>query len=323
MVILLSATICSGADRKQSSWNKIPELRKAGYVELFGADAAHFLVGNSVLVQKSGPLDSEKHGIEISPRIEYFPSDHTMYECGVDKAADCGIRAWGFLNNQICLDVVCNGQSEITIMKSPETRRGGSIGVYVWFGHYVYEIVRGNRTNLPLFDNPVRSQPIELDSSTLDKEISEAGAGSKEVPIFGARAVSLLIGNTFLSDDAAKFSEDPAANACPKEGTYYSPDGKVIRFACRDGRWSVTVLHWKIRSGLFCRDGPDSQSVGSFNCTRAVISAIYASPSDHKLRIRDPKYPDSDTDLMGYVGNTLNFRFNQYQAAGTSGKERP
>ncbi|MET4257433.1 hypothetical protein ABIC09_002374 [Bradyrhizobium sp. S3.12.5] len=322
---LLTTVICTAAARQQSSWNRSAELRRVGYVELFGEDAVHLLVGNSVLVQNSGPID-KRNGIEINEKIYYFVNDKTMYECGVAKEAGCDVKSWGLQNDQVCLEIGSCGERP-KIMKSPlslgRAKKGDKLGIYLWFDHFAYDIVKGNRTDFPLFDNVIRSKPIELDRAHFEKEINEVGPGAEEVPISGPRSVSLLIGNTFLSDDVTNLSEDRAANACPKEGTYYSPDGKVIRFACRDGKWSIAVLHWNIQSDLFCRDGPESDSIGSFNCTRGMVYAISASPkssADNKMRVRDPKFTDSDSDLMGYLGNAFNFRFEQRHAAEKSGR---
>jgi hypothetical protein len=319
--ILISTTVCAAANSKRASWDRRAELKSAGYVELFGADAAHFLVGNSVLIQKSSRLDSEKYGIDIYAAIYYFPSDHTMYECGVGKEADCFVRPWGFVNNQICLDVVasCNEPTGIAIMKSPfskkRAKRGGKIGVYVSFDHFVYDIVKGNRTDGLSFDGHISGQPIELNRADLHKEIEGASQHSerdKAVPISGPRAISLLIGNTFLSDDAMKLSNDQA-NACPEEGTYYSPDGRVIRFTCHEQMWSIGILHWKIRSGLICRDGPAPRDIGIFDfCKPATVKAIFpgeGSSAGDMMQVQDL---ESGNALTGYAGNVLNFKFGSH-----------
>lgn len=316
MLVLLSTAICTAADRKQSSWNKNAELKRAGYTELTGRDAVHFLVGNSVLVQKSGPIDSEKNGVEIDEKIYYFLNDHTMYECGVAKESDCSVRSWGLEDNQICLDVASCGEPP-KIMKSPRSedraKKNDRLGIYLWFDHFAYDIVKGNRTGGPLFDTRISGHPIELDRADIDKEIKDASqysGGDKQVPISGPRAISLLIGNTFLSDGVAKSSKDQAMNACPKQGTYYSPDGRVIRFTCHgpsDQIWSIFISHWKIESGLFCRDGP--MEVGTFGCKPATVSAIFASQesgASDKMLVQDL---ESGNALTGYAGNALNFRF--------------
>jgi hypothetical protein len=322
VAMLISTTMCAAADSKQASWNRRAELKKAGYVELIGADVAHFLVGNSVLIQKSSPLDSEKYGIEIYPAVYYFLSDHTMYECGVGKEADCFVRPWGVVNNQICLDTValCNEPTGIAIMKSPfpkkRAKSGGKIGVYVSFGHYVYDIVKGDRVDGPFFDSHVSGQPIELNRADFAKEVEDAsqrGAPDKAVPISGPRAISLLIGNTFLSDDAIKPSKDQTTNACPEEGTYYSPDGRVIRFTCHEQMWSISILHWKIRSGLICRDGPDPRDIGVFDfCKPATVKVIFAaqgSGAGDTMLVQDL---ESGNALTGYAGNVLKFRVERH-----------
>jgi hypothetical protein len=318
LVVVFSTTICAAADCKLSSWNRSAELKKAGYVELFGADAVHFLVGNSVLVQKSGPIDSEKNGVEIDAKIYYFLNDHTMYECGVEREADCLVRSWGIEGDKICLDIGACGEPP-RIMKSPASsenraKKDERIGVYLWFDHFAYDVVKGNRTDGPLFDTHISVHPIELDRADIDQEIRDAsqyGGGDKRVPIYGQRAISLLIGNTFLSDDAAKYSKDQVANACPRQGMYYSPDGRVIHFTCHAGPtnriWSIGISHWKIGSGPFCRDGP--MEIGKFGCTRAMINAIFDpqhSGASDKMLVQDL---ESGNALTGYSDNALNFRF--------------
>ena len=318
--IPVSATIAA-ADSRQASWDRRPELKKAGYVELVGADAARFLVGNSVLVQKSGPIDSEKYGIEISAGVYYFLNDHTMYECHAGKEADCFVRPWGYVNDQICLDTVpgCNDRTGIAIMKSPvsqaRAKSGGKIGIYVSFNHYVYDIVSGNRTDGPFFDSRISGQPIALSRTDYDKEVeaaSQDGGRNKAITISGPRALSLLIGNTFLSEDATKPVQDPATNACPEEGTYYSPDGRLIRFNCSSQMWSTSILHWKIKSGLICRDGPDPADIGKFDyCKPAKVKAIFSaqgSGTNGEMLVQDL---ESGNALTGYAGNVLSFEFSR------------
>jgi hypothetical protein len=312
-LILLATAALAAADPKQSSWNKSAELKKAGYIELSGQDAVRFLVGNSVLVQKSGPIDSEKNEVETQPKIYYFLNDHTLYQCEVAKESECFVRSWGLEQGRICLDIGSCGEPP-KIMKSPRSaKEGGRLGIYLWFDHFAYDIVKGNRTGGPLFDTHISGAPIELDRADLDKEIKDASqysGGDKQVPISGPRAISLLIGNTFLSDDAAELSKDQVAKACPKEGTYYSPDGKVVRFTCDgspDPMWSIFISHWKIEQGLFCRDGP--MEFGTFGCDRATVTAIFSpqgSGASDKMLVRDL---DSGTALTGYAGNALNFSF--------------
>lgn len=320
VLVLLSAAICVAADRKQSSWNKSAELKKAGYAELSGTDAVHFLVGNSILVQKSGPIDSEKNGVEVEEKIYYFLNDHTMYECGLAKESDCTIRSWGLENTQVCLDIGACGEPP-KVMKSPNSedraKKDDRLGICLWFDHFAYDIVKGNRTDGPLFDTHISGRPIELSRADIDKEIKEASQNSgwdKQVPISGPRASSLLVGNTFLSDDAVKSSSDQAANACPKLGTYYSPDGRVIRFNCHAGPtnriWSIVISHWKIESGLFCRDDP--MEIGKFGCNPATVSAISAphqSGASNRMLIQGI---ESGNVLTGYAGNALNFRFENH-----------
>lgn len=308
LVVLASTTICAAANHRQSSWNRSAELKNVGYVELFGADAIHFLVGNSVLVKKSSPL-AEKDGIQIYPKIYYFLNDHTMYECGVAKEPDCTVRLWGLEGNQVCLEIGGCGEPP-KVMKSPshsegKAKKGDRLGVYLWFDHFAYDIVKGNRIDAPLFDAHISGHPIELNRTDIGEELKEASQYSgedKQVPISGPRAVSLLIGNTFLSDDVAKYSKDQTTNACPEQGTYYSPDGRVLHFTCHAGPsnqiWSISISHWKIKSGQLCR---------TFGCDGVTaIPVPQGSSTSDKMFVQDL---DTGNALTGYAGNALNFRF--------------
>jgi hypothetical protein len=171
VLVLLSTVICAAADRKQSSWKKGAELKRAGYVELSGPDAVRFLIGNSVLVQNSGPIGDEKNEPETNVEIYYFLSDHTMYECGVAKESDCFFQRWGLKDGQICIDFgPCAEKPKI--MKSPyaedRAKSRGRLGIYLWFDHFAYDIVKGNRTGGPLFDTHISGHPIELDRADFE-----------------------------------------------------------------------------------------------------------------------------------------------------------
>ncbi len=315
VLVLLATASWAAADPKQSSWNKSAELKKARYAELTGQDAVRFLVGNSVLVQKSGPMGGEKDGVEVEAKTYYFRNDHTLYECGVTRESDCYVRSWGLEQGKVCLQIGSCGEHP-KIMKPARSedraKDGGRLGLYVWFDYFAYDIVKGNRTDGSLFDTQISGAPIELDRADFDQEIRDASrysGGDKKVPISGPHAVSVLIGNTFLSDDAAKLAKDGATNACPHEGTYYSPDGRIIHFTC-DGSpnptWSISISHWKIQSGTFCRDGP--MEPGQFGCFGATVEAGFVSRESgagDRMLVRDL---DSGTPLTGYAGNVLNFR---------------
>jgi hypothetical protein len=314
--VLLATAASAAAYHRPAAWNKSAAFKKVGYVELSGEDAVRFLVGNSVLVQKSGPIDGEKDGIETQAKVYYFLNAHSMYECGVTKEPDCYVQSWGLNENRICLDLgVCGPPPKI--MRAPSAGKrvngAGKLGVFLLFDSLVYDIVKGNRSGGPLFDAHLVGRPIQLARSDFKAEIQDASHDSganKEIPIYGMRAGSLLIGNTFLSDDAAKFAKDPTADACPRQGTYYSPAGRVIHFTCHgspDATWSISISHWKIQSGRFCTDGP--MDIGEFGCNRAIVNAIRApqeSGAGDKMLIQDL---ESGNPLVGYVGNALNFRF--------------
>jgi hypothetical protein len=315
-LVLLSASIGVAAGGEPPSWNKSVKLKKAGYVELVGADLVSFLVGNSVLVEKSGPTEGAKDEIEIDAKTYYFLDDHTIYECGAGREADCTVRAWGLQDGRLCLDVGTCGEPPAILKLPSSARTVDEIGLYVWFDHFAYNIVKGNRTDGPLFSTRISARPIEVSGTDTDRVADEAAQndhGSKSVLVSGTQASALLIGNTFLSDDAAQFSSGQVNDACPMQGTYYSPDGRIVSFTCHAGPsnhiWSVSVSHWKIESGLFCRDDPDE--IGKFGCKPATVKvasvAVQVGAKD-KILIQDL---ESGVALTGYKGNALNFRFKQ------------
>lgn len=313
---LLSTVPRAAADDNHSSWNKSTALKRAGYVELIGEDAAQLLVGNSVLVKDSGPLNGEKDGIRIQAKIYYFLNDHTLYKCGIAKESDCVVQSWGLQDNQVCLEVgSCSEPPKI--LKSPRVERHSTrLGIYLWFDHFAYDILKGNRTSGPLFDSRVSGRQIELGRGELENDVKGTNGyseGDKQVSISGQPAFALLVGNTFLSDDAAKISRDQPANACPAQGTYYSPEGRVIRFTCHAGPsnqiWSVAISHWKLEGDRFCRDGP--MDLGSFACKRPTVTAIAAPQAlaaSNSFLVQDI---ESGNALTGYFGNVLNFRFEK------------
>ncbi|WP_426409886.1 hypothetical protein [Bradyrhizobium ganzhouense] len=325
VIVLLSTMMCAAGDQNKSRWNKSAELKKAGYVELSSDDAVRFLVGNSVLVKKSSPVGGQEDILRIG-RAEtyYFLNDHTMYDCHMWKALECYVEPWHLEDNEICPRVgACGTSSKIMKAPYPEERakRGNKIGVYVRSDRFVYDIVKGKLSDGPLFDTRISGRPIELDRAEMDKEIRDAtehGGEGNQISISVPRAGALLIGNTFLSDDAAKLSKDQATNACPKQGAYYSPDGRVIRFTCAYGGapepiWTIYVEHWAIDARLFYvpLGGP----------WWAPIRAIPAPPTSgatDKMLVQDLTNGDP---LTGYAGNVLNFRFERHPEAQKSEKQ--
>jgi len=325
-LVLLSAAQCTASESKQTSWNRSAELKKAGYVELSGDDAVRFLVGNSMLMKKSSPGDGQKDGMGTGSRIYYFLNDHTMYDCGAaeEKESGCFVEAWHLKDNEICPIVgSCLNPTPAKIMRSPlsngRAKDGRKLGVYLQFDHFAYDIVKGNRTDGLLFDTQISARRIELDRADLDKEIREArdhGDGDKQIPVYVPRASALLIGNTFLSGDFAGPSKDQAANVCPKEGAYYSPDGTVIRFTCNaspDPLWTIMIARWEIEAGQFC---------GAFGgCTRVPMHAIPApqeSGASDKMLVQDLTNGNA---LTGYAGNLFNFRFERHRKIGKAEKK--
>src|SRR5207344_2792771 len=94
---------------------------------------------------------------------------------------------------------------------------------------------------------------------------SKFSGGDKQVPVNGTRAISFLIGNTFISGETAT-DEHGDIHLCPRHGEYYSPDGRVIAFTCHHwpDRWSMHITHWKLASGRLCIE--ELSGDGTFGC---------------------------------------------------------
>jgi len=313
MVLLLASS--AAAQGQSSAWDKRPEYRQAGYTELTGADAARFLVGNSVIV----PEEKDGTMIASQKQIYYFLDDHAMYQCGTAGGTQCFIGSWSVAGDEICLDVG-GCIKPFVVLRSPRwedwERQAGRLGIYLTNNHVAYEVVKGNWTAGPLFDSRMSGHPIELNRVDFAKEVAAAdrfNLPNGQIRVYGSRALSLLIGNTFLSKDAEAAMKSDPENFCPKEGEYYSPDGTVIHFTC-DGSpkhsWWTGITHWKVVSGLWC--GTYFDHVEDFECKQAVVTAVPAPQSaDGKIRILD--YGGSgliDNSRTAYSGNVFKFRFD-------------
>jgi hypothetical protein len=290
--------------------DKTEVLLKKGYVELSGDDAVHFLVGNSVVIRKA---DTPKSFDEpFSDEAYYFSDAGTAYDC---RAEDCAMADWKVQGNEICFELPsqCDDAdykfyAAPRIFKAPHVDdRTGKIGVYVKFGRFVHAIFRGNAANALLLDPNVTAKKISLDPKDFTREIQDASAfsgGDKKVPVTGPRAVSILIGNTFMSDETAT-DERGDVHPCPVQGSYYSPDGRRIRFNCHHWPdfWEISISHWK-QSRDFCLE--DIIERGSFGCRRE-FGTVYLAPSDVPAAWLVMK-KDFPRKISGYVGNVFKFR---------------
>jgi hypothetical protein len=315
--MLLLLVSWSAAHAQSSPWDKRDEYRQAGYTELTGADAARFLVGNSVIV----PEEKDGTMVVSEEQIYYFLDDHTMYQCGRASEGNCYVGSWSVSERGICLEFG-DCVEPFAVMRSREwqdcERHGGTLGIYLTYNHYRFEIVKGNWTNGPLFDRRVSGHVIELNRADFAKETAEAAqfnVPNGRISIYGSRALSLLIGNTFLAKDAEAGLKDKLEDFCPRQGQYYSREGFVISFTCngQSKTWSIGITRWKVVSELLC--GDDLDAIEQFGCKGAVVTAIpmpEGSGPSEKMRVLD--YEDGggliENSLTGYSGNVFNFRFD-------------
>ena len=170
----------------------------------------------------------------------------------------------------------------------------------------IHAVVRGNATIAPLVDANGVGKMIEVNSADFAQEIEAHGkfySGDK-VLIKGPRAISLLIGNTFISGETA--IDEHGVHLCPVQGYYYSPDGRIITFNCHHwpDHWGMGVTHWKLASDRLCIE--DLSGNGAFGCGDR-FERVYLVPSDRQnewLIIMK----DFPRKIVGYAGNIFNFK---------------
>jgi hypothetical protein len=312
--ILALLVSLSSAHGRSLSWDKRGEYRKAGYAELTGAEAARFLIGNSVIV----PERKEGATIVSLGRIYYFLDDHRFYQCEMTSSeGDCEFGSWSVNEKGICFDIGACGQP-LTVFRSPKwqewKRRDGQLGVYLTYEHFVSKIVKGNLANGPSFESHVSGHAIELTRSEVAKKAAQFNLPNGELRIYGEYALSQLTGNTFLSKDAEVRLKDSPEDFCPEQGAYYSPDGILVSFACNAQlhSWSIGITRWKAESGKLCRDEADSPQ--QFGCRAAVVTAVPAQrdfAESEKMHVLNFGGGGLIEDaLTAYSGNVFKFKFD-------------
>jgi hypothetical protein len=148
---------------------------------------------------------------------------------------------------------------------------------------------------------------IEVKANDFAREIeasSKFSGGDKKVPITGGRAVSFLIGNTFISGETV--ADEHGVHLCPVQGYYYSPDGRIITFNCFHWPdfWEMDITHWKMEAGRLCIE--DLSGDGKFGCGGGS-ELVFLTPADQ----RDTWHviaDDSSRKIVGYAGNVFKFK---------------
>lgn len=301
-LLLASLAIFCNSGPIEAASDEMAKFKKAGFEALSAAEAAEFLVGNSIIVRK---LDA---ATEDDGKIYYFPTAGRMYQCGTTASDNCYVAPWRIKGDKICL--VFGECEPFEVLRSPQlaswTTHNGRIGAFRSLTTRASYIVKGNWTDAPQFEPKMQGRPLTMDR----REIVVEQGGAAVVRIRGTRAVSLLVGNTFLSDNATAAGSDMPAYGCPKQGRYYSSDGKIVEFTC-DGspdRWTIHISRWKITAGLFCAES--AIEPGQFNCSDGVVTAAPpGSQSDQQ-----DSFKVLDGNLLGFNGNVFAFQFEDHQA---------
>lgn len=287
--------------------DKTAALLKLGYVELSGDDAVNFLVGNTVVIKKT---DTPKGIQAVDFDSRYYLSDRkTAYVC---SANDCSTQLWKVDGREICVELPerCDDPTHRRynaprLFKAPlPDQRTGQIGVYLTFKSIVHVVVKGNATIAPLIDPGGIGKMINVNSAEIEASSKSSDGGTK-ILVVGSRAVSFLIGNTFMSGETAT-DERGGVHSCPTQGYYYAPDGRIITFNCHrwPDSWEMGVTHWKLVSGKLCIE--DLSGDGKFGCG-ADFERVYLTRADRPdewLVITD-EFPRK---IVGYSGNVFNFK---------------
>jgi hypothetical protein len=289
------------------------EFLNLGYTELSGDEAVRFLIGNTVVIRKA---DAPKWLRDLEDDKKYYlRDDHNVIECQPFDTG-CLTFPWGLEADKICLSLPCLDpetpySANPRVLKAPrENERTGQIGVYIEFGDNVQSIVKGNATVANFTDTNLSAKPIEVSSKDFASEIQAAkdradANGPSEIRVKDPRAASVMIGNTFMTDETAT-DDHGTVRLCPYEGFYYSPDGRLIQFQCREkDKWSVSISRWKLKSGMVgVQDDEDAKKF------------VYGGPIQNPRLVPSGKsdlwhiagWALGDKQPLGYTGNVLNFK---------------
>ena len=302
--------------RKIAKWRDNKKaLLNAGYTELSGSDAVRFLAGNSVVIRSMDTPSGWRTFPENTTNLYYFSDQRTAYECA---GIDCWTSHWKVNGKDVCFEMPesCDEPQYKTytaprIFKAPHPNiRTGKIGVYLTNNFIMHSVIRGNATIAPLFDTNATPKMTEVNAKDFAQEIeasSKFSGGDQKVPIVGHRAIPFMIGHTFISDETVT-DDQGNVHLCPKQGVYYSPDGRVITFDCdhNNDRWSMHITRWKSSSNGLCME--DLRGDGRFGCGDR-FAVVYLTPSNKRdVWFVMTKQTYSDKKVLAHEGNIFNFK---------------
>ena len=293
--------------------DKEREFLKLGYTELSGNEAARFLIGNTVVIRK---VDAPKWLRNLEEdKTYYFRDVENVIECH-PVATGCLTFRWGMEGNKICLSLPCPDpgapySANPRVLKAPrEDERTRQIGIYIEFGDNVQSIVQGNATVANFTDTNLTAKLIEVSSTDFSSEIQAAKDRADanlpaEITVKDPRAASVVIGNTFMSDETVT-DKYGTVRLCPYEGFYYSPGGRLIQFQCRErNEWSVSISRWRLKSGMLgVQDNEDHKKF----VYGGPIQNPHLVPSGTSDLWHVAGWALGDKQTLGYTGNVLNFK---------------
>lgn len=311
MVYFPISEVCAAQPAKSRvrRYDREQEFLKRGYTELSGEEAVRFLIGNTIVIRK---IDAPKWMLTEEDQRYYLRDARNVIICHpVDTS--CFTFSWGMTGNMICLSLPCSSpdtpySANARVLKAPRlNERTGQIGLYIEYRDNVQSIVKGNATIANFTDTNLSAKLIEVNSNDFSGEIRAAKDkpdASARISIEGPHAASILIGNTFMTDETTT-DDQGGVHLCPSEGYYYSPDGRLIKFQCEKNEWSVFIQHWRLKSGsVGVEDDEDSRKF------------VYGGPIQSALLVPLEKgnlwniegWVLGNKKALGYSGNALNFK---------------
>lgn len=303
LTLLLATMLADGAMAS-------PKWAPAGYIELRGAEAKQFLIGNTLAVVKinahfkMGPL--------------YFADDGKIFDRTYDY---CRIEPHRLSETENCeLEPPslprCEGYRVFRKAGIDPSRAaaGARVGLYVGAGALGRErlVLKGNDTGCPAPFPDANAKPVEL--SAQQAERVDRDAPSQYLDLKTPEAFPedprgrYLVGNSVV-----KPADDPG---CGDSVTYFAPDGRVIQYHCtrnpplQSGEKAPThasidlLRSWKIATAYFCFPGDPKKA----DCVmKPVAKRFCLNNLEEKGQFDDCRSLDLETVAVG-VGSEWRFQ---------------